>query len=201
MLYLYDSAIVEDLKRSFNSYNVDNPVVKVIDPEGIIQLAAQIQNDEITFPIVAVSRDPDTPIDTDRFNYVRAHRGVANVFDTKTNNIYYERMIPIELGYHLTVLTTNTADMDELIKELMFKYLNMYFLTISLPYESKRKMRFGVVCDFEGIERSSSTLEYLESGRLYQSIIPLRCEGAVLLSYTPAHLRRLETEVESAVNS
>lgn len=197
MIYLYDDAIVEDLKRSFNPDNVSNPVVKVIDPEGIIQLAAQIQNDEISFPIVALSRDPDTPIDETRINFNQTHFGVANVFDPKTNNLYYERVIPIELGYHLTVLTTNIADMDELLKELMFKYMNMYFLTITLPYESKRKIRFGIVPSFDNIERTSGTLEYLQNGQLYQSIIPLTCEGAVLISYTPAHLRRLEVDVET----
>lgn len=197
MIYLYDEAITEDLKRSFNPNNVPNPVVKVIDPEGIVQLAAQIQNDEISFPIVALSRDPDTPIDETRMNFTRTHFGVANVFDPETNNLYYERVLPIELGYHLTILTTNTADMDELLKELMFKYMNMYFLTIKLPYESKRKIRFGVVPLFDSIERTSGTIEYLQNGQLYQSILPLRCEGAVLVSYTPAHLRRLEVDVEA----
>ena len=73
----------------------------------------------------------------------------------------------------------------------MFKYLNMYFLTIDLPYEAKRKIRFGIRIDRGGeIQRESGSYEYIQGGKLYQTIIPLVCEGAVMVSYTPAHLRR-----------
>lgn len=196
MLYLYDKAICDDLLHSFNPDNVENPAVRVIDPEHIVELVAQIQEDQVSFPIVALTRSPDTPIDTARANFTRMHKGVLSTIDPVTNELYYEKVIPIKLSYKLTVLTTNTADMDEMIRELLFKYISMYFLTITLPYECKRKVRFGVTVDADNIERSSSSAEYLESGQLYQSIIPLNCEGCVLASYTPAKLRRLDYEIE-----
>lgn len=197
MIRLYDKAIVEDLKKSFNYSDGSEPVVKVIDPEQIIGLAAQIQNDAVKFPIVALSRK-DYQIDTNRTNFTRAHMGVASVIDKKTNNLYYEKVIPITLAYDMTVLTTNQIDMDELIREILFKYTAMYFLTIKLPYECDRKVRFGVVVEpGADIEKSSGSTEYLASGSLYQSIIPLKCEGAVLVSYTPAHLRRDVLQVEA----
>lgn len=200
ILYLYDNAIVEDLKESFNPEHVPNPVVKVVSPEQVIGIAAQIQNDEISFPIVALTRDENTPIDKNRMNFTRAHKGVFSVLDKKTNQLYYEKAIPIQLSYKLTVLTTNTADMDELIKELLFKYMSMYFLTIQLPYECDRKVRFGIsVVSDENIERSSGNLEYIETGKLYQSIIPLTCEGCVLVSYTPAHLKRSVYEIDAVI--
>ena len=100
------------------------------------------------------------------------------------------------MSYNLTVLTTNTTDMDELVKELLFKYTNMYFVVISLPYECKRQIRFGVTLADDTIERSSSSSEYLTSGQLYQSIIHLKCEGCVLVSYTPAKLQRIDHNVQ-----
>ena len=113
MIYLYDQAIVKDLQRSFSDA-AGNSVVKVVDPEGIISLAAQIKEDQVSFPLVALSRDPDNSIDTDRYNFTYAHKGVQAVMDTKTNNIYYEKVVPIKLSYKATILTTNTADMDEI---------------------------------------------------------------------------------------
>lgn len=197
MIYLYDNALVDDLKKSFNPHAVENPVVQVIPPENITNIAAQLQNDEISFPLVAVTRSEDTPIDTKRSNFTQMKRGIQSVIDPKTNLLYYERAIPIELSYSLTVLTTNTADMDELIRELTFKYLSMYFLTIKLPYECNRKVRFGVTIDLEtDIQRTSGVVEYLNTGQLYQSIIPLKCDGCVLVHYTPAHLTRTEYEVD-----
>ena len=118
------------------------------------------------------------------------------VFCPVTNNLYYEKALPINLRYALTVLTTNTADTDEIVRELLFKYAQMYFLTIQLPYEADRKIRFGITLDLsQEVERKSGQLEYLKSGQIYQTIIPLRCEGCVMVHYTPAHLRRTAHEI------
>lgn len=200
MIYLYDEAIVNDLMKSFNPNAVKNPVVCVVSPERVIDIAAQLQNDEISFPLVALTRDEDISIDTNLTNFTRMHKGVAAVVDPKTNNLYYEQAIPLKLEYALTVLTTNTADMDELVRELIFKYTRMYFLTITLPYEGQRKVRFGITIDTDSsIERSSGVVEYLESGQLYQSIIHLRCEGCVYVKYTPVHLKRTAYEIVPTV--
>lgn len=196
MLYLYDNAIVDDLIRSFNPDNIDNPVVKVISPEHIVGIAAQIQNDEIAFPIVAVSRPDTINIDNDSLNFTKMHKGIQSVIDSKTNELYYEKSIPIKMTYDLTILTTNTVDRDELVRELLFKYTSMYFLTIKLPYECSRKIRFGVTLapDSE-IEYTSSSADYIEKGQLYQSIIHLKCDGCVLVSYTSAKLKRMSHKV------
>lgn len=195
MLYLYDNAVCEDLTKSFNPVaDGQKPVVKVVGPEQIIGLAAQIQEDKIGFPIIAITRN-EYQIDSNRTNFTRSHFGVAAVLDKETNNLYYEKALPITLSYNLTLLTTNQADMDELIRELLFKYTNMYFLTIKLPYESDRKVRFGISINGEtNIERSSGSLEYIESGTLYQSIITLNCDGCCLVTYTPAHLMRYKLD-------
>ena len=196
MIYLYDRAISRDLKKSFNPEGIDNPGVVVVDTEAVIGLTAQIQNDNIQFPVVAISRNPNTPIDKDRMNFTRLHKGVQAVLEEETNNLYYEKCIPIDLRYALTVLTTNTVDMDEIVKEILFKYTDMYFLTLELPYEAKRKVRFGVILDPDSnIERNSGTTQYITEGKLYQTIVPLKVDGAVLVSYTPAHLKRENHEV------
>ena len=200
MIYLYDNAIADDLRKSFNPDEVASPVIKVISPDDIFNLAAQIQDDKIQFPLIAITRNDDVQIDRNLTNFTKMKKGIATVFDNETNELYYEKEIPVRLMYSLTVLTTNTAEMDEVIRELIFKYTHMYFLTIDLPYESSRKKRFGIVIDTDqNIQRSSGTGAYLQTGRLYQTIIPLRCEGAVMLNYTPVKLRRMQNEVE-AVN-
>lgn len=194
MLYLYDKAICDDLRRSFNPDAVPDPAVRVIDPEGIIDVAAQLQEDRIKFPVLAVYRNPETPVDTSRTNFTRMHKGMLTLFDNKTNTLYTEKILPIKLSYQLTALATNTADIDEILRELMFKYLNMYFLVIKLPYEDPRKIRFGISIDFEGITRKTSTVDFLKSGKLHEVALPLNVEGAVLVDYTPIKLRRSEPQ-------
>ena len=195
MIYVYDKAIVADLVKSFNPDSVDNPVVKVIGPDEILGLAAQIKDDTITFPVVALERDPSMPIDKERINFTQVHRGVQSVIDPETNQLYYERAIPVKIKYKLHILSTSIADMDEINRELLFKYFEMYFLTITLPYESKRQVRFGITIDLDDDSNGDSRVtEYLSDGKLYQSSIPLKCDGCVLVSYTPAHLVRFKNE-------
>lgn len=197
MLYLYDQQIVDDLRRSFNPDNAPNPLVKVVPPEEAIGLAAHLNSDVLQFPIVALFRDDNTSIDTNRTNFSHMHFGVQSVLDPETNNLYYEKVIPITLSYHITILTTNIADRDELIKELIFKYTQMYFITFTLPYECKRKVRFGVrINSDESIEYVSSQAEYRSEGKLYQATIPMTVEGAVMVSYTPAKLKNFGVETE-----
>lgn len=193
MVWIYDNAIVDDLRKSFNPNNVPNPAVKVVDPEAAISLAAQLAKDELEFPIVALYRHDDVGVDTSLVNFARLHRGVSCVFDPETNNYYNEKVLPIKLGYDITVLTTNQVDMDEILRELIFKYTQMYFLHTKIPYESKRNIRFGIVIDPDStIQQESSTKDYLQAGKLYQSILTMKVEGAVYVTYTPVHLRRTE---------
>lgn len=195
MIYLYDRALCDDLQKSFNPDALSNPVVRVVEPDAIVGLAAQLQNDELQFPLVAVARDSDTSIDTVRSNFVRAHFGESTFVDPETHNVYHEKAVPIKLGYHLTILTTNTADMDEMVRELLFKYTAMYFISFTLPYECERKISFGVeLDDSAAIERRSGQLEYIQTGALYQTIISLRCQGAVLVTYTPIHIQSMSTD-------
>lgn len=196
MMWVYDDAIVEDLKHSFNPKNVPNPAVTIVDPENAIGLAAQIQEDKLQFPIVALTRHENISIDESLKNFTKTKKGYPNTFDNHTNTLYNERSMPIKLSYELSIFATNTADMDEIIRELLFKYSSMYFLTVTVPYESKRKIRFGVEADVgDGITIKSAASQYVSEGKLYASSITLNCEGCVLIHYTPRKLPRQSLEV------
>lgn len=198
MLYCYDDAIVNDIKASINSQNA-NPNVFMVDDETYPGILAQIQDDTITYPLILIDRDSDMPIITELWNFSRAQFGIPAVFDKKENNIYFERALPIDISYTIRILTTNVADTDELAKELFYKYLSMYYLTIKLPYESDRKIRFGVDIDLgHGIKRESGSFDYIKTGALYQATLHLKTHGCVMLSYTPRHLSRevLSNDIE-----
>ena len=197
MIYVYDKAIVDDLTASFNPDNVENPVVRIIDPEGIVGLAAQIQNDEIKFPLIALSRNSDVGINQNLMNFTKLHRGIPAVIDDKTNKVYQEKSVPLNLSYTMSILTTNIEDMDEIIKELIFKYSQMYFLSIRLPYECDRIIRFGIVIPPDTtFDTKAKTFDYLSAGKLYETDIQLQCHGCILVYYTPHHLVRTEYEVD-----
>ena len=197
MLWVYDSAIVEDLRKSFQSASEADPVVCVVPPENILSIAAQLQDDKIRFPLIAVTRQDSTPIDNTLLNFTRSHEGVPAVFDKETNTLFHEKAMPIKLEYTLACMATNTADIDELVRELLFKYTSQYFLTITVPYESKRRIRFGVrINPDEEIERYTTSADYSQSGKLHSAGIKLYIDGAVLLTYTPVKLKRTDYTIE-----
>ena len=65
MLYLYDEAICDDLRQSFNDVSMGETTVKVVDPDAAIDVISQISNDEFRFPAVVVTRASDYSIDTE----------------------------------------------------------------------------------------------------------------------------------------
>lgn len=192
MLWAYDEAIVADLSNCIDPAHKANDTVKMMGDSGMMGVLAQIKDDAITFPAIFLQRQADTPVDSNRFNFTRLHKGVPACYDPETNNIYLEKALPIQLKYDLHVLTTNTADMDELMRELLFRYSAMYYLTLQVPYESKRNIRFGIAINPDTpIRKVSGVSQYIESGTLYESIVELECQGAVLLHYTARHMQGL----------
>lgn len=189
MLYLYDRALIDDLKNSLTEEM--NQSVFLTDAENYQGILAQIKEDTITYPLILLHREDDMPIVKGLMNFTRYQFGVPCAFDNKTNNVYYERALPVELNYTLRILTTNVADRDELARELFYKYISMYYLTIRLPYESDRKLRFGISIDSDyGIKNESASFDYLASGKLYQATMMFKTEGCVSLTYTPRHVQR-----------
>ena len=189
MLYLFDRAVVDDLKSSLTDELNKN--VFLTDADNYPGILAQIQDDTISYPLILLHRDEDTPIKTELMNFTRYQFGVPCSFDNKKNTVYYERALPVEVNYTLRILSHNVADTDELARELFYKYISMYFLTIQLPYESDRKIRFGVQVDMDyGIKKESSGGEYLSTGALYQSTLHFKTEGCVMITYTGRHLTR-----------
>lgn len=189
MLYLYDRAISDDIKKSLT--DEVNKNVFLTDADNYQGILAQIQEDTITYPLILLHREDDTSINTDLMNFTRYQFGVPCVFDNDKNNIYYERALPVNLQYTLRILSTNVADRDELARELFYKYISMYYLTIQLPYESDRRIRFAIDVDMDyGIKNESNSFDYISSGALYQSTMFLKTQGCVYLTYTPRHLTR-----------
>jgi len=189
VLYLYDRAICDNLKASLT--DAANQNVFLTTPENYPGILAQIQDDTITYPLILLHREDDVQIIKELMNFTRYQFGVPCSFDNKTNNVYYERALPVGLNYTLRILSTTVAETDELARELFYKYISMYYLTIQLPYESDRKLRFGISVDPDyGIKRESGSAEYTQTGSLYQSTMMLKTEGCVSLTYTSRHLQR-----------
>jgi len=196
MQHLYDNAVVEDLQRDFITADGKLSVaVRMVDENQMMGVIAQIQSDEVEFPYVILSRVGGDTIDQNLKNFTMMHRGVPAVFEPTKNEFYHEKWIPIELGYDITVVGTNTAQIDEVLRELQFKYINMFYLTIRLPYESDRKIRFGIISTGDPPERGRMASGHMEDGHLYIATLPTECIGAGIVDYRKVKLKRLEGQI------
>ena len=192
MLWIYDEAIAKDLSSAIDTDGGANSCVKVIEPDAIMGLIAQMQEDKIQFPLVCLTRDSDYNIDTNRTNFTAMKKGVPIGYDSEHNTLYLEKIIPVNLSYTINILTTNTIDADEMLKEILFRYTSMYFVTVDIPYEiDNRSIRIGIQVEPDSIKKTSANLEYITNGALYQTSMQIQCQGAVLISYTPKHMERL----------
>lgn len=189
MIYLYDNALVDDMKRTIDPDGGANPNVLCITIDNYQSTLAQLQEDKITYPIILIIRDDDIPVRSELLNFTRYKKGVPVGMDPKTNQVYYERALPLDLRYTLQILSTNVVDRDEIAREIWFKYESEYFLHIETPYEIKRKINFGVQIDRSfGIKNDSGASEYLSEGKLYSSTMEILTDGCVLLHNTARHL-------------
>ncbi len=190
MIYLFDSAIIDDLKRTIDPDGGANPNVIMTDVDNYAGILAQMQEDKITYPLFLLVRHDDMPISTELWNFARYMKGIPAGFNTKTNEIYYEKALPVDLKYTLWILATNSADRDECAREIYYKYLSMYYLHIDLPYEVDRRIRFGIRVDPSvGIRNESGSSQYTQTGAIYQSQIEFITDGCVLINNTPRHLK------------
>ena len=183
MMTLYDKSIVNALMRRFNQDASQGVVVNIISPEYIEGLDSQIREGKCRFPVVAlVRKDMPYSIDTGRTIYTTIPKGkVYTQADVKNYYTEPEGFVPIKQPYSLTVLTTDTAQMEAIVKAIQELLSNMKFLSIDHPTRANEKIRFGVVVD------STREIQKSSSGQMHQTIIPLSCEGGVIKSTdTPA---------------
>ena len=81
MLYLYDSAIVDNLKASLT--DAANQNVFLTTPENYPGILAQIQDDTITYPLILLHREDDVQVIKELMNFTRYQFGVPCTFDNK----------------------------------------------------------------------------------------------------------------------
>lgn len=195
MIWIYDDAIIKDLKEDLGDS------VAVLNPDQSLQVIALLQEDKIKFPIVAFTRDDNFQIKSDLVNFTRMHRGIPAVFDSKENTVYNEKSIPIDLKYEMTVMASSQADLDEIIRELIFKYTEQYFITVELPYEAKRQIRVGLsIHPDDPIQWDKTPSDYISGGTLLSGKINLFVDGAILVSYTGMHLKKADLDLELVQN-
>lgn len=143
----YDDAIVDKLKK----WIPDNSRLRVLNPEETEQIFITKADDSgdkpIQLPMVTLTRSKDLEIlstvkQEKSFNGLRiiSHPGLGsgksgpnsiNPGSTATLNV-----IPIKVEYQLDIWTKTKQEVDEYVRNFLFKLINNPLLIIQIPYNN-----------------------------------------------------------------
>lgn len=179
-MHLYDEAVVEKFKEIFGTDNIF-----IIPPERAKDTVAQIEKDDVKFPLVSLDRRGFS-IRGDQINWSASRMGLADsITDDGKANIMH--VIPIRVNYQLDVYTVDRVSCDEILRELIFYFTLHPTLMVNIPYGLNTKHKFNLFFNPD-IEDNSDTVEHINKGVLYRYTANLYTDDAYLFANTPVDL-------------
>ena len=129
---LYDEAILKKFKRWFPDQDIN--ILKPNESKRLFELLADKGDDQpITFPVIAISRDPSIGLDiTGR----RALSCSGVELDGSKDNTLVLNAIPMNIAYQIDIYTKKYEDGDTYIRQLLFNLVNYPKMTVLIPYNN-----------------------------------------------------------------
>lgn len=191
MIYLYDIALLDRLKRWFN-----NPNITISgDTKALFTSQADInENDSFPFPLVAVTRaDTIGLLETNK----KPKSFRAQKFDLVSDNtqINVLNAIPINLAYQIDIYTRHRLENDNILRELVFKIINNPSLEIEIPNSGEKTHRFNMRLR-DTIIDNSDIPEHLIRGEYFRATLEVFIDDANLFEYKGKDVWMLETDIE-----
>lgn len=179
-MHLYDDAVVEKFKELFGTDKMF-----IIPPERAKDTIAQIEKDDVKFPLVSLDRKGFT-IRDNAINWSASRMGLADsITDDGKANIMH--VIPIKINYQLDVYTADRVSCDEILRELIFYFTLHPTLMVKIPYGLNTRHKFNLFFNPD-IEDNSDTISHIEKGVLYRYTANLYTDDAYLFANTPVDL-------------
>lgn len=131
----YDDAITEKIK----GWLADSSQLRVLSPEEsdrLIQLNAEDSNDKpLQLPLIAISRNKDIEIES-TIKQNKSFDGLILGPGSKENTTVHMNVIPIKTTYQLDIYTKKRVEVDEYVRQYLFKLINNPQLIVNIPYNS-----------------------------------------------------------------
>ena len=170
-VYVYDKAIAE----LFNSITGD--AIMVQPPELAIRNIAQLDGDNVKFPLISINRVSYSIREEER-NFHALHSG-GTVRINDNNTVDKARIIPIRINYQVDVFTVDKKMNDEIVRELLF-YLSLKPThEIYVEYGINMKHHFNLLLDPD-IQDNSDTINHINNGVLFRNTFTMYCPDAYL---------------------
>jgi hypothetical protein len=168
----YDDAIINEFRRVFN----DN-TIHILPVENAIRFSAQLTKDNVKFPMISTTR-LGYSIRTENVNFSAKMIGSFVTRDGKNNNIFAQT-VPIRIEYQMDVFTVDRESCDEIVRELIFFFMQHPTLTAHFEYGLDIDHTFNLYLNSEIVD-NSDTVEHVNTGVMFRNTLTFYTDDALL---------------------
>lgn len=171
-VYMYDEAIVEDLRLLLNDDRIH-----IVPVDNVFRLIARLNEDNIEMPLISLTRTgwqlADNKPQMMKFD------GALAGYDRRDNSLKRVQAIPIRIGYQLDVWTKTRKENDNILRELIFYYSTHPTLIVNIEYGLDITHDFNIFFDAD-IEDNSDIVEHRNRGEYFRQTVSIYTDDAYL---------------------
>lgn len=175
MFYLYDTAIIEDMRSIF-----DDDRIFIEPADKVFNTIARLNEDDIKMPLISLARTGTSLRDSQ--HSMRFTGGLSYISDDEQTTSRIQ-VIPIQINYLLDVWTKHREENDNIVRELLFYYMTHPTLEVDVPYGTNLKHTFNIFYD-QNIEDNSDIMGQLEHGEYFRTTLSVYTPDAYLWKCT-----------------
>lgn len=182
----YDEAITNKIK----GWLADSSKLRVLSPDEsnrIIQLNAEDSKDEpLKLPLIAISRNKDIEIES-TIKQNKSFDGLIIGKDDNTATTIHLNVIPIKTTYQLDIYTKKRIEVDEYVRQYLFKLINNPQIIIEIPYNNYIVRHTANLRVLNTISDTSDIPTHIFNGQFYKWTIQLELQDGFLFSIPQKH--------------
>jgi hypothetical protein len=177
----YDEAVTQKIK----GWLADSSKLRVLSPDEstrLIQLQAEDSGDEpLKLPLIVISRNKDLEIES-AIKQNKSFDGLTVGKDSETNSTVHLNVIPIKTTYQIDFYTKKRIEVDEYIRQYLFKLINNPQIIIEIPYNNYLIRHTANLRVLNTVSDTSDISTHIFPGQFYRWTIQLELQDGFLFS-------------------
>lgn len=177
----YDEAVTQKIKN----WLADNSTMRVLSPDEsnrLIQLTAEDSGDKpLNLPVIAISRNKDIEL-LSTIKQNRSFDGLVIKSNMAKNSVVHFNVLPIKTTYQIDFYTKTRAEVDEYVRQYLFKLINNPQIIIKIHYNNYIVEHTANLRVLNTISDTSDISTHIFPGQFYKWTIQLELHDGFLFS-------------------
>lgn len=177
----YDEAVTQKIKN----WLADNSTMRVLSPDEsnrLIQLTAEDSGDKpLNLPVIAISRNKDIEL-LSTIKQNRSFDGLVIKSNIAKNSVVHFNVLPIKTTYQIDFYTKTRAEVDEYVRQYLFKLINNPQIIIKIHYNNYVVEHTANLRVLNTISDTSDISTHIFPGQFYKWTIQLELHDGFLFS-------------------